>query len=145
MREGLTVLSKNEETGVVTLEAKLTKKDTTQLDVCHDYLGITSTQSVQNSDGSWAGSIPTYIQIPIRLLAKVILPYLNEHKYCQPEHFALRDNNKEPYCYYSQVLKTYNQATNSYLVTMIIEGTGEEVTMTEESYNKLQEQIKRGY
>ena len=144
MREGLTVLTKNEETGVVTLETKLARIDATQIDMCHDYVGITSTQSIQNPNGSHAGSIPAYIQIPIRLLAKVILPYLNKHEYCQEKHFV--DNEQAMnYCYNKQQVKYYDSVTKKYMITMIIIGTGEEVTMSEESYNKLQEQIKRGY
>lgn len=66
--------------------------------LCHDYLLISGTRHIQaegcrftfGDNGSTTNTkeVDTSIQVPIHVVASILLPYLQENKYTQMEHAA---------------------------------------------------------
>jgi hypothetical protein len=98
----------------------------------HDYVSFSGAKRVNNKDGE-NYYIPVRVTIPIRLFQKVILPYLNNHQYSQPEHLVYEDG-KANYTYYNQVVVFWDNGIKKYAI--IMKGETEPTIVTEEFYNK---------
>lgn len=93
------ILSKNEDgTFVVSLPPKEKGQySQTKIQVAHDYMRITGTfyPQKENNSTDLQNSFEVDTTIPIKSLIDVVLPFLNKHKYCQPEHLADRLHEKD--------------------------------------------------
>lgn len=114
---------------------------TTELVVAHDYIGFKNTTYTNNKDGSCNFNIriPQYIQIGIREIIDIILPLLNNHKYCQQEH--LKYTNKEGkivdnYTWATDVIGYYNSELNQYMYAVRMPNETTFNHVTEEFFNK---------
>lgn len=78
------------------------------------------------------------MSINIRDMYDFILPMLNEHKYLQPSHFALRestDGDYMPYTYVSSIFKYYDSKANQHMVSFRRRGEITRETLTLETFN----------
>lgn len=79
------------------------KSEGINMRIAHDYVqferkGAIETDwkevpSLQSKHAYCANRLPVFqqIQIPIRAFVEVMLPILNKHEYCQPEHLVYKD------------------------------------------------------
>lgn len=95
--------------------------------VVHDYIRFDTTICIQGESsvsldhGHTGGNCNIVftdhsIQIPIAVMVNSILPALNEHKYCQPEHM-----NSGSYNYGSKNL-IWNNSDGRKMISVLIEG-----------------------
>lgn len=78
------------------------------------------------------------IQIPIRDFVKVVLPFLNNSKYCQEDHITNEDGTPR-YNYHDTTLVTISE--NKTLVH-IRQENGEYYSMPIDVYNSIKKQVK---
>lgn len=135
----------SEDTFVVKMEEHdLRKEDVVK--VAHDYVefygnvGMTTEGSVE-VNGKYATCsnwIKQYVglQIPIREMIKIILPYLNSHPYCRLDHLVTNEG-KPNYIYSNNIVFFKDQSTKEDMVAIRVEGEEEFNVITRKLYNYL--------
>lgn len=80
----------------------------------------------------------TDLQIPIRQFIKVVLPFLNNSKYCQEAHITNEDGTPK-YDYHDTTLITVSEGKT---LVHIRQENGEYYSMPIDVYNSIKKQIK---
>ena len=80
----------------------------------------------------------TDLQIPIRQFIKVVLPFLNNSKYCQEAHITNEDGTPR-YDYHDSTLITVSEGKT---LVHIRQENGEYYSMPIDVYNSIKKQIK---
>ena len=135
----------SEDTFVVKMdEYDLQKEDA--IKVAHDYVsfygnvGMTTENSVEvhgkyASCNNWIKQCVEF-QIPIREMITLILPYLNRHPYCSPDHLETEEG-KPNYTYGNNIVFYTNPKTKEDMVAIRTEGEEEFTIITRKLYNYL--------
>lgn len=135
----------SEDTFVVKMdEYDLQKEDAVK--VAHDYVafygnvGMTTENSVEvhgkyASCNNWIKQRVEF-QIPIREMIKLVLPYLNRHPYCSPDHLETEEG-KPNYIYGNNIVFYSNPKTEEDMVAIRTEGEEEFTIITRKLYNYL--------
>lgn len=124
-------------------------KEYSSMRMAHDYveftdnMGLTTEGNVQlygkyASCANWIKCLHT-VHIPIRNLIKVVLPFLNKHKYCQKEHL-LCDDGTQNYIYPCDPLFYYTEDGKQ--VIAFQDEDGEYITIPFQAYQQIKKRIK---
>lgn len=119
--------------------------------IAHDYVQF-SGRTYMNIEGpdalkpygkfkSIASNIMGYytdLQIPIRQFIKVVLPFLNNSKYCREDHITNEDGTPK-YDYHDNTLVTVSEGKT---LVHIKQENGEYYSMPIDVYNSIKKQIK---
>jgi hypothetical protein len=117
--------------------------------VAHDYVEFGDNMGIEAENGvklygkfascaNWIRALHN-VHISIRTLIKVVLPYLNKHKYCQEEHL-LTDDGKPNYIWSTDPLFYYTEEGQQ--VISFQDENGEYTTIPFSVYNQIKRRLK---
>lgn len=140
-------------TFVIELQEEDELETVNQIKVQHDYVEFIGNTMlftdwekcplIEGHSTANAISFRNFVQIPIYGFYKFVLPFLNKHKYLQPEHVLqlLKDSNGNDiegrfnYNYCNTIFKFYDSEKKQYMYAVQLEGESEHSIVTSEFYN----------
>lgn len=117
--------------------------------IAHNYVEFGDNMGIEAENGvklygkfascaNWIRALHN-VHISIRTLIKVVLPYLNNHKYCKEEHL-LTDDGKPNYIWSTDPLFYYTEEGQP--VISFQDENGEYITIPFSVYNQIKRRLK---
>ena len=92
---------------------------------------------------NWLSSVAS-LQISIKDMYSFILPFLNKHKYLQPEHFKVRDSGELPYLYEGSIIN-YKDDNGVHMVAFRRVGEENHNNVSRDVFDLIKNDLKLSY